>query len=55
MIMCPSDEAECRNMLYTAYQYPGTAVVRYPRGGGTGIEEDDVMQALEMGKAKIPD
>lgn len=53
MIMCPSDEAECRNMLYTAYQYPGAAVVRYPRGGGTGIEEDQAMQALEIGKAQI--
>lgn len=53
IILCPMNEAECRDMLYTAYQYLGAAAVRYPRGGGTGIEENTRMQALEIGKAQV--
>ena len=34
VIGAPSDENECRQMLYTAYQHPGPAAVRYPRGTG---------------------
>src|SRR5690606_201376 len=34
VIMAPSDENEPRQMLYTGYQYPGPAAVRYPRGTG---------------------
>jgi 1-deoxy-D-xylulose-5-phosphate synthase len=36
LIMAPSDENECRQLLYTGYHYPGPAVVRYPRGQGSG-------------------
>lgn len=36
LIMAPSDENECRQLLYTGYHYSGPAVVRYPRGQGTG-------------------
>ena len=53
MILCPMNEAECRDMLYTAYQYPGAVAVRYPRGGGSGIQENTRMQALEIGKAEV--
>jgi 1-deoxy-D-xylulose-5-phosphate synthase len=37
LIMAPSDENECRQLLYTGYRYSGPTVVRYPRGQGTGI------------------
>ncbi|MXP51376.1 1-deoxy-D-xylulose-5-phosphate synthase [Pantoea sp. SoEX] len=38
IIMTPSDEDECRHMLYTGYKYKkGPTAVRYPRGSGTGI------------------
>ncbi|PPI86339.1 1-deoxy-D-xylulose-5-phosphate synthase [Candidatus Pantoea edessiphila] len=38
VIMTPSDENECRQMLYTGYQYmEGPTAVRYPRGSGIGI------------------
>lgn len=42
VIMAPKDENECRQMLHTAYQHPGPAAVRYPRGAGVGslIEQD---------------
>lgn len=36
LIMAPSNENECRNMLYTGYQHQGPSVVRYPRGEGIG-------------------
>jgi 1-deoxy-D-xylulose-5-phosphate synthase len=37
VIMTPSDENECRQMLYTGYHYnDGPSAVRYPRGTGTG-------------------
>ena len=32
-ILAPSDEAECRALLQTAYEFSGPALVRYPRGG----------------------
>lgn len=36
IIMTPSDENECRQMLTTGYNYNGPAAVRYPRGRGPG-------------------
>lgn len=53
IIMCPKDEAECRDMLYTAYQYPGPAAVRYPRGGGNGAAEREQMRSIEIGNAEV--
>ncbi|MBS0398633.1 MAG: 1-deoxy-D-xylulose-5-phosphate synthase, partial [Proteobacteria bacterium] len=34
VIMAPSDENECRQMLYTGTTLPGPSAVRYPRGNG---------------------
>lgn len=50
VIAAPSDENECRQLLYTAYQHPGPAAVRYPRGHGPGATIDESMQALPLGK-----
>ena len=37
VIMTPSDENECRQMLYTGYMHnKGPSVVRYPKGNGIG-------------------
>jgi 1-deoxy-D-xylulose-5-phosphate synthase len=36
VVMAPSDEDECRQMLYTAVQHDGPSAVRYPRGHGPG-------------------
>ncbi len=52
VVMMPADEAECRDMLYTAYQYSGICAVRYPRGSGPGIAERQTMQALPIGTAE---
>lgn len=53
VIATPSDENECRQLLYTAYQYQGPAAVRYPRGAGIGTEPEKNMVALPIGKAAI--
>ncbi|AGH81555.1 deoxyxylulose-5-phosphate synthase [Psychromonas sp. CNPT3] len=54
VIMTPSDEQECRNMLYTGHILKGQpAAVRYPRGIGTGIVVEKEMQALNIGEAKV--
>jgi 1-deoxy-D-xylulose-5-phosphate synthase len=53
VIMAPSDENECRKMLTTAYQYPGPAAVRYPRGAGTGAVIEKELSAIEMGVGQV--
>lgn len=51
VIMTPTEENECRQMLYTAFQLNCPTAVRYPRGKGVGIEPEPLMQALPLGKA----
>jgi 1-deoxy-D-xylulose-5-phosphate synthase len=53
VIMAPSDENECRQMLTTGYQYPGTAAVRYPRGSGIGASISPALESLPIGKAHL--
>ena len=53
VVMAPSDENECRQMLYTGYCYEGPAAVRYPRGTGTGVPPAQDMTALPIGKGII--
>jgi len=52
LVAAPSDENECRQLLYTAWQHPGPAAVRYPRGAGPGAPIEQEMQALPLGKAR---
>ena len=53
VIMAPKDENECRQMLHTAYLYPGPAAVRYPRGNGVGVKIETELNALPLGQAEI--
>lgn len=53
VIMTPSDENECRQMLHTGYHYNGPAAVRYPRGSGTGITVEKQGTELEIGKGIV--
>jgi 1-deoxy-D-xylulose-5-phosphate synthase len=53
IIAAPSDENECRQLLYTAYQHKGPAAVRYPRGTGTGVNIVSTMTALPIGKGRV--
>ncbi|MEQ6967377.1 1-deoxy-D-xylulose-5-phosphate synthase [Pectobacterium polaris] len=53
IIMTPSDENECRQMLHTGYHYQkGPTAVRYPRGNGTGTELTPLSE-LPIGKGVI--
>lgn len=53
VIMAPSDENECRHMLYTGFAHEGPTAVRYPRGSGPGVEIDEDMQLIPIGKADL--
>lgn len=52
-LMAPKDEAELRNMLYTAIEHPGPAAIRYPRGAGYGADIESPPELLEIGKAEL--
>ncbi len=52
VIMTPSDELECRNMLYTGHICNQPASVRYPRGSGIGKDVGEKMIAIELGKSQ---
>ena len=53
VIMAASDENECRQMLYTGYMLDQPAAVRYPRGAGPGVEVQEEMTAIPIGKADV--
>ena len=53
VIMTPSDENECRQMLYTGYHHQdGPSAVRYPRGTGTGAPLEP-LASLPLGKGVV--
>jgi 1-deoxy-D-xylulose-5-phosphate synthase len=52
-VMTPSDEDECRQMLYTAFRMSTPAAVRYPRGAGPGVPTQSGMRELPIGKGEI--
>lgn len=52
MIMTPSDENECRQMLTTGYHHNGPAAVRYPRGCGNGTAIEPQLDSLPICKAQ---
>jgi 1-deoxy-D-xylulose-5-phosphate synthase len=51
--MAPANEAECRCMLSTAFALDGPALVRYPRGGGSGVIPATNLATLPVGKGEI--
>ncbi len=53
VIMAPSDENECRQMLYTGTTLPCPSVVRYPRGTGPGVALEKAFTALPVGRALL--
>jgi 1-deoxy-D-xylulose-5-phosphate synthase len=52
-VMTPSDENECRQMLYTAITLDTPSAVRYPRGVGPGVAISSEMQALPVGRGEV--
>ena len=52
-VIAPADENECRQMLYTGFTLGRPVAVRYPRGSGPGVEIEQKMRALPLGKAEL--
>ncbi|GAB2709171.1 1-deoxy-D-xylulose-5-phosphate synthase [Aliiglaciecola aliphaticivorans] len=52
VIMAPSDENECRQMLYTGHKLNQPAAVRYPRGTGIGARIEKTMDEITIGKSR---
>ncbi|VEA78550.1 1-deoxy-D-xylulose-5-phosphate synthase [Salmonella enterica subsp. arizonae] len=51
--MTPSDENECRQMLFTGYHYnDGPTAVRYPRGNAQGVALTP-LEKLPIGKGLV--
>jgi 1-deoxy-D-xylulose-5-phosphate synthase len=53
VVMAPSDENECRQMLYTGTTIDGPVAVRYPRGVGPGVPVQAEMSVIPLGKAVV--
>ncbi|MDW8337214.1 MAG: 1-deoxy-D-xylulose-5-phosphate synthase [Tepidimonas sp.] len=52
-IACPADEAECYQLLTTAYERDHPVAVRYPRGAGIGAALPAEPQALPFGRGEL--
>ncbi len=52
-LACPADEAECRQLLTTAFEQDHPVAVRYPRGAGAGVTPRADLQGLPFGKGEV--
>ena len=52
-VAAPADEAELRNLMYTALQAARPFVIRYPRGRGIGADWHQAPRILPVGKGEI--
>ena len=52
-VMTPSDENECRQLLYTAFKQSHPTAVRYPRGRGAGVEIQTEMTEIALGTGEL--
>ncbi len=52
-VMAPSDENECRQMLYTGCTLDSPSAIRYPRGSGPGAAIEAEMRALPIGRGEL--
>ncbi|KVK88957.1 1-deoxy-D-xylulose-5-phosphate synthase [Burkholderia cepacia] len=53
VVMAPSDENECRQMLHTALLHDGPSAVRYPRGTGPGTAIATEMKVLPISQGEV--
>ncbi len=53
LVMTPSDENECRQLLSTAYYAKHPSAVRYPRGSGVGADVTLSLDGLPLGRANL--
>ena len=53
VVMTPSDENECRQMLTTGMKLDQPSAIRYPRGAGTGVAVEATLTTLPVGKGVL--
>jgi len=53
IVMTPANENECRQMLTTGFLQDSPCAVRYPRDCGIGVDIDDTLTTLPIGKAQL--
>ncbi len=53
LVITPADEAECRDLLTTAFHQPHPSAVRYPRGAGIGAVPSKELRTLPFGKGEL--
>jgi 1-deoxy-D-xylulose-5-phosphate synthase len=52
-VLTPSDEAECRQALTTAFRQSHPVTVRYPRGAGVGVDAGKGFEEWPWGKGVV--
>jgi 1-deoxy-D-xylulose-5-phosphate synthase len=53
IVAAPMNEAELRNMLYTAVNTPAPFAIRYPRGCGEGVEwKGKAFESVAVGRGR---
>jgi 1-deoxy-D-xylulose-5-phosphate synthase len=52
-VACPADEAECRQLLSTAFAQDHPVAVRYPRGAGVGTAQAEGLEGLPYGQGEL--
>ncbi|MGM0409312.1 MAG: 1-deoxy-D-xylulose-5-phosphate synthase [Bacillota bacterium] len=53
VVMAPKDENELQHMLKTSVNHSGPTALRYPRGEGIGVDLDNKLKELEIGKGEV--
>ena len=53
IIAAPKDENELQHLLYTAVKAKHPMAIRYPRGSGVGVELDEKLRQIPIGKGEI--
>jgi 1-deoxy-D-xylulose-5-phosphate synthase len=51
-VACPADEAECRQLLSSAFAQDHPVAVRYPRGAGVGTVQSAGLEPLPYGRGE---
>jgi 1-deoxy-D-xylulose-5-phosphate synthase len=53
VVMAPKDEGELRRMMRTALTAKHPVAIRYPRGSGVGVNLDERISRLKIGKGEV--
>jgi 1-deoxy-D-xylulose-5-phosphate synthase len=51
--MCPANEDELADMMFTALHHDGPIAIRYPRGNGPGVALKSKPELMPIGKAEV--